>query len=499
MADPIESIMKEYDYSNFPELKVTEEYNPSWITILSLVLQSPALVAGLLANILLLVVFASSPRLITGPNVLFLQRAIVDLLFLLCVPQFMHFKAVGIVQIGLARCKALSIVVQGTTVATLVFLMAYTLDGYLAANPQQHSTVFRRSARLVTSAASWALAVAAGIAASVLTHLSNNVQCSLSPIFDHSGVVAIAIQMFLLFLVPLVVVWVFVGMTLNLRSSEVRADPEEVKDESPNRRLLLGLASTFTVLHEELRQKVVGWLPFRRSPASVPLRDIRAKMAASLKSYDSKDPLVKYTADHSLRFTEAQKNLMELTFKLPKYYMLGAPEVLQLNANLIRTMGGKKVLDVGVYTGASALSAALALPPDGEVHALDLTDENVNLGRKFWSEDGVADKIHVHIGPATDTLQQFIDEGQAGTFDFAFIDADKPNFDRYYEQCLVLVRRGGIIAFDNTVLNGRVLDPDDQKPDAVAVRKLNKKLRDDQRIYLSFLKIGDGLSLCFIK
>ncbi|XP_045133021.1 probable caffeoyl-CoA O-methyltransferase 2 isoform X4 [Portunus trituberculatus] len=224
-----------------------------------------------------------------------------------------------------------------------------------------------------------------------------------------------------------------------------------------------------------------------------------AKMAASLKSYDSKDPLVKYTADHSLRFTEAQKNLMELTFKLPKYYMLGAPEVLQLNANLIRTMGGKKVLDVGVYTGASALSAALALPPDGEVHALDLTDENVNLGRKFWSEDGVADKIHVHIGPATDTLQQFIDEGQAGTFDFAFIDADKPNFDRYYEQCLVLVRRGGIIAFDNTVLNGRVLDPDDQKPDAVAVRKLNKKLRDDQRIYLSFLKIGDGLSLCFIK
>lgn len=120
-------------------------------------------------------------------------------------------------------------------------------------------------------------------------------------------------------------------------------------------------------------------------------------------------------------------------------------------------------------------------------------------GRKFWSEDGVADKIHVHIGPATDTLQRFIDEGQAGTFDFAFIDADKPNFDRYYEQCLVLLRHGGIIAFDNTVLNGRILDPDDQKPDALAVRKLNKKLLDDQRINLSFLKIGDGLSLCFIK
>ncbi|XP_050721580.1 probable caffeoyl-CoA O-methyltransferase 2 [Eriocheir sinensis] len=220
---------------------------------------------------------------------------------------------------------------------------------------------------------------------------------------------------------------------------------------------------------------------------------------ANLKSYGSEDPLVRYTVDHSLRLTEGQKKLMALTLTLPRYVMLGAPEVLQLNANLIRSIGGRKVLDVGVYTGASALSAALALPQDGEVHALDITEENINLGRPFWQEDGVADKIHVHIGLATDTLQRFIAEGQTGTFDFAFIDADKANIDRYYEQCLVLVRPGGIIAFDNTVLNGRVLNLDDQKPDAVAIRRINEKLRDDERIHLSFLKVGDGLSLCFVK
>ena len=318
MTDPFENIMKEYDYSDSPELRETEEYNPSWVTILSLVLQSPALVAGLLANILLLVVFATSPRLITGPNVLFLQRAIVDLLFLFCVPQFMHFKATGIVQIGVARCKALSIVVQGTTVGTLVFLMAYTLDGYLAANSRQHSAVFRRKARGITSAASWVLAVAVGIAASVLTHLDNDGQCKLSPIYYNGGIVVATIQMFFLFLVPLVVVWVFVGLTLNPRHSEIRADPEAMKDEGPNRKLLLGLASTFTVLQgvywivfllsaifytleafitldiasslstygealnpilviylsEELRQTVAGWLPFRRSSTSVPLQDM---------------------------------------------------------------------------------------------------------------------------------------------------------------------------------------------------------------------------------
>ncbi|XP_045132083.1 probable caffeoyl-CoA O-methyltransferase 2 isoform X2 [Portunus trituberculatus] len=222
-------------------------------------------------------------------------------------------------------------------------------------------------------------------------------------------------------------------------------------------------------------------------------------MATTVKSYSSEDPLLKYTVDHSLRLTDVQKRLNEVTFKHSRYQMLGAPEVLQLNANLIQAIGGKKVLDVGVFTGASSLSAALALPPDGEVHALDITEEYPSIGKPFWAEAGVADKIHLHIAPAGQTLQRLIDEGHAGSFDFAFIDADKPGYDDYYEKCLVLLRRGGIISFDNTVQAGRVIDPDDQKPATVAIRKLNEKLRDDQRINLSFLKIADGLTLCFIK
>lgn len=318
MSDPFESILKEDNLESIA-FRATESYSPSWVTILSLVLQSPALVAGLLANILLLVVFATSPRLITGPNVLFLQRAVADLLFLLCVPQFMHMKASGVVQIGLGRCKALGFFVQGTTVATIMFLIAYTLDGYLAANPQQHSAVFRRGARLVTSAVGWSLAIIIGITASVLTHLGHVGQCNFSPIFEIAGPVSGTIQVLFLYIVPLVVVWVFVVMALRQRGSELRTDPETGKDEGPNRRLLLGLASTFTgltgfywivffftnifptveavtvlemasslstysealnpilviYLSEELRQKVVGWLPCHRSSSSVPLRDLQ--------------------------------------------------------------------------------------------------------------------------------------------------------------------------------------------------------------------------------
>lgn len=111
----------------------------------------------------------------------------------------------------------------------------------------------------------------------------------------------------------------------------------------------------------------------------------------------------------------------------------------------------------------------------------------------------MSDKIKLHIAPAVDTLQRFIDEGQAGTFDFAFIDADKPSYSRYFDLCMVLVRRGGIIVFDNTLQGGRVVDPNDQTPKTVGIRRLNEKLRDDQRIDLSFLAVADGMSVCFIK
>lgn len=218
-----------------------------------------------------------------------------------------------------------------------------------------------------------------------------------------------------------------------------------------------------------------------------------------LKSYGSEDPLVKYTTEHSLRMTDVQKELMEETLKHARGIMLGAPEVLQLNQNLMRIIGAKKVLDVGVFTGASSLAAALALPDDGEVHALDISEEYTNIGKPYWAKAGVAKKIHLHIAPATETLQKFIDERQAGTFDYAFIDADKPSYDRNYEQCLILVRSGGVIAFDNTLISGMVLDPASQEPSVVAIRQINAKLKDDQRINISFLNVGDGLTLCFKK
>ncbi|XP_068213489.1 probable caffeoyl-CoA O-methyltransferase 2 [Palaemon carinicauda] len=219
----------------------------------------------------------------------------------------------------------------------------------------------------------------------------------------------------------------------------------------------------------------------------------------SLKSYGTKDPLVKYTVEHSIRHTDVQKKLGEETLKMERGMMLGAPEVLQLNQNLIRSIKAKKVLDVGVFTGASALSAALALPGDGEVHALDTSKEFTDIGKKYWKEAGVSHKVHLYIAPASETLQKFIDEGQKNTFDFAFVDADKEGYDKYYEQCLVLIRSGGIIAFDNTLQNGKVADAEEKSPHVVAIRKLNEKLKDDSRIEISFLKIGDGLTLCFKK
>ncbi|XP_071532912.1 probable caffeoyl-CoA O-methyltransferase 2 [Panulirus ornatus] len=217
------------------------------------------------------------------------------------------------------------------------------------------------------------------------------------------------------------------------------------------------------------------------------------------KSYLTTDPLVKYVTEHSIRHTDVQKRLMEETQKHRSVGMMGAPEVLQLNANLIQAIGAKKVLDVGVFTGASALAAALVLPADGQVHALDVSKEYTDIGKSFWRDAGVSDKIEVHIAPAADTLQKFIDEGQAGTFDFAFIDADKGSYDLYYEQCLLLLRRGGIISFDNTLWSGSVIDESNQTPDTVAIRNLNKKLKDDHRINISFLSIADGLTLCFVK
>ena len=162
---------------------------------------------------------------------------------------------------------------------------------------------------------------------------------------------------------------------------------------------------------------------------------------------------------------------------------------------LTRLIGAKKVLEVGVFTGYSALTVASALPEDGKLIACDVSTEWTSIGRKYWEEAGVAHKIDLRIAPAVETLDHLLAEGHAGTFDFAFIDADKPNYDAYYERILQLVRPNGLIAIDNTLWYGKVADHSVQDADTVALRNLNAKLCADPRVTLSVLPVGDGLSL----
>ena len=162
---------------------------------------------------------------------------------------------------------------------------------------------------------------------------------------------------------------------------------------------------------------------------------------------------------------------------------------------LTRLIGAKKVLEVGVFTGYSALTVASALPEDGKLIACDVSEEWTSIGRKYWEEAGVAHKIDLRIAPAVETLDRLLAEGQGGTFDFAFIDADKPNYDAYYERILQLIRPNGLIGIDNTLWYGKVADDSVQDESTVALRNLNAKLAADSRITVSVLPIGDGLTL----
>ena len=165
-------------------------------------------------------------------------------------------------------------------------------------------------------------------------------------------------------------------------------------------------------------------------------------------------------------------------------------------ALLLQLMGAKKVLEIGTFMGYSALCMALALPPDGTVTACDVSEDYAAIARRYWQAAGVADKITLRLAPALDTLDALLATGQAGTFDFAFIDADKVNYRHYYEKSLALLRPGGLIAIDNVLWGGDVADPDiTDDPDTIALRNLNQTLHQDDRIDLSMLVIADGLTL----
>jgi predicted O-methyltransferase YrrM len=208
------------------------------------------------------------------------------------------------------------------------------------------------------------------------------------------------------------------------------------------------------------------------------------------------DPqLYDYTLAVSLQEPEILQKLREETATHSMSQMQIAPEQGQLMALLIRLMGAKKALEVGVFTGYSALSVALALPSDGKLIACDVSEDYTAVARRYWDLAGVAEKIDLRIAPAIDTLDHLLAEGQADTFDFAFIDADKSNYPHYYERALQLVRPGGLIAVDNVLWSGRVADPQVQDNRTNAMRQFNQTLYQDQRVLPCLLPIADGLTL----
>lgn len=193
--------------------------------------------------------------------------------------------------------------------------------------------------------------------------------------------------------------------------------------------------------------------------------------------------------------TPAQKKLRELTEKLPENEMLSSPDQVNLLGLLVRLLGARRVLEVGTFTGYSALAIALALPADGSLVCCDVSEEWTSIGREHWREAGVDKKITLQIAPAARTLQAFIDGGKAGTFDLAFIDADKVSYDTYYELALQLLRPGGAIIFDNMLRSGEVIDPAVTNPSTVAIRALNLKIAADQRVDAALLTVGDGFMI----
>jgi caffeoyl-CoA O-methyltransferase len=198
----------------------------------------------------------------------------------------------------------------------------------------------------------------------------------------------------------------------------------------------------------------------------------------------------------SLREPDVLRRLRDYTAaSVSEARMQIAPEQGQFMQLLVELIGAKKTLEVGVFTGYSSLAVALALPPDGKVIACDVSERWTSIAREYWKEAGVANKIELNLAPAAETLDRLIADGQQGTFDFAFIDADKENYDRYYERALVLVRRGGLIAIDNVLWHSRVIDPSTNDADTIAIRAINDKLHADDRVTLSLLPIGDGLTL----
>lgn len=206
------------------------------------------------------------------------------------------------------------------------------------------------------------------------------------------------------------------------------------------------------------------------------------------------EDLQTYIRAVGMREDDTLATLREETASHPYAQMQISPEQGQLISMLIKLLGARKTLEIGVFTGYSAMVAAKAMGPAGRVVALDISEEFTNIAKRHWAGAGVADRIELRIAPALDTLRKLV-AGESSTFDFAFIDADKANYEAYFENSYTLVRQGGIIAIDNVLWGGSVADSKNTSDDTVAIRAFNKKLHGDKRVEISMLSIGDGLTL----
>ena len=206
-----------------------------------------------------------------------------------------------------------------------------------------------------------------------------------------------------------------------------------------------------------------------------------------------------YLVKVGVREPDVLRRLRERTAAIPEHGMQIAPEQGAFMALLVKVMGARTCLEVGTFTGYSSTAVALALPPEGRLVCCDLSREWTDVAREAWTEAGVADRVELRLGPALETLDQLLTEGGAGRFDFAFIDADKPNYGGYVERALHLVRPGGMIAIDNVLWSGRVADPSDNDESTVAIRELNEKLAADERVEVAMVPIGDGLTLLRVR
>lgn len=215
----------------------------------------------------------------------------------------------------------------------------------------------------------------------------------------------------------------------------------------------------------------------------------------SKRSISLTDSLYEYLLSVSLREPDLLLKLREETAADPAANMQISPEQGQFMGLLVRLMGARRCLEIGVFTGYSSLAIALALPDDGRIVACDVSEKWTAVARRYWAAAGVAHKIDLRLATAMETLDRLLADGKSGTFDFAFIDADKENYVGYYERVLQLLRSGGLVAADNTLWSGRVADPENAEADTVALRHFNELLHGDSRVDLSLVPIGDGLSL----